>query len=115
MTPTTTSAPAAAEPVKARTGTTLAYRLAVASRAVAAIVGGYGLSALVAMALALWLPLARAEAVITGTLASFVVYTCAVMWVFAARDAWRAWAGLAAPSALLALLLWFVQRAGGAP
>lgn len=97
-----------------RPGTPLRYRLAVASRALAAIVGGYVLSALVAMAMALWLPLARAEAVITGTLASFVVYTCAVMWVFAARDAWRAWAGLAAPSAVLATVLWVAQLSGGA-
>lgn len=92
----------------------LRYRLAVASRAVAAIAGGYVLSALGAMAMALWLPLARAEAVITGTLASFAVYTCAVMWVFAARDAWRAWAGLAAPSVVLALVLWTAQRSASA-
>lgn len=111
---TATSMPAEPKPAKVRLGTPLRYRLAVASRALAAIVGGYVLSALVAIAMALWLPLARAEAVITGTLASFVVYTCAVMWVFAARDAWRAWAGLAAPSAVLAIVLWVAQRSGGA-
>ena len=90
------------------------YRLAVASRAMAAIGGGYALSALAATALALYLPLHRAEAVITGTLASFVLYTCAVLWAFAARSAWRAWGGLALPSLLLAGGLWLAQRAGGA-
>lgn len=90
------------------------YRLAVASRTIAAIGGGYALSALATMALALYLPLHRAEAVITGTLASFVFYTGAVMWAFAARDAWRAWGGLALPSALLAVGLWLAQRAGAA-
>lgn len=109
MTATTTK-PA----VKRRTGASPRDRLAVASRALAAIVGGYGLAALCTTAMALLLPLARAEAVVTGTLASFVLYTCAVLWVFAARDAWRAWAGLAAPSALLAIVLWLVQRGGGA-
>lgn len=90
------------------------YRLAVASRAIAAIGGGYALSALAAVAMALYLPLHRAEAVITGTLASFVLYTGAVMWAFAARSAWGAWGGLAIPSLLLAGGLWLAQRLGGA-
>lgn len=90
------------------------YRLAVASRALAAIGGGYALSALAATAAALYLPLHRAEAVITGTLASFVVYTCAVLWAFAARSAWRAWGGLALPCLLLAGGLWLAHGAGAA-
>lgn len=109
-----TAAPLPTRAAKPAPHTSWRYRLAVASRAVAAIAGGYALSALSATALALLLPLARAEAVIAATLASFVIYTCAVMWVFAARSAWRAWAGLAVPSALLAALLWLVQRGGGA-
>ena len=90
------------------------YRWAVASRALAAIGGGYVLSAVCSTAMALWLPLARAEAVLTGTMASFLVYTGAVMWVFAARTAWHAWAGVAVPSALLGAALWLAQRSGGA-
>lgn len=90
------------------------YRLAVASRAMAAIGGGYALSALAATAMALYLPLHRAEAVIAGTLASFVFYTGAVMWSFAARSAWRAWGGLALPSLLLGAGLWLAQRLGAA-
>lgn len=88
------------------------YRWAVASRALAAIVGGYVLSALCATALALWLPLARAEAVTAGALVSFAVYAGAVVWVFAARSAGRAWAGLALPSAALGAVLWLVLRGG---
>ncbi|QTD46359.1 DUF3649 domain-containing protein [Ottowia testudinis] len=79
------------------------YRLGVAARALAAIGGGYALSALASVALALWLPVARAEAVTWGLLAAFVVYPLAVMWVFAARSAARAWLGLALPAALLGL------------
>ena len=90
------------------------YRWAVASRALAAIAGGYVLSALCSTALGLWLPLARAEAVITGTLASFAIYAGAVMWVFAARSAGRAWAGLAVPAAVLGAVLWLALR-GAAP
>jgi len=95
------------------------YRMGVASRAVAAIAGGYGVAALSAAVLALGLPvlfdMARSEAALTGTLASFLVYAVAVMWVFAARSAWRAWAGLGIAAALqgLLLLLW-TQGGGGA-
>jgi hypothetical protein len=81
----------------------LRYRLGVASRALAAIVGGYALSALVATVSAIYFPGTRAEAAIFGILLSFVIYTLAVMWVFAVRSAWRAWLGLLLPSLPLAL------------
>jgi hypothetical protein len=81
----------------------LRYRLGVASRALAAIVGGYALSALVATVSAIYFPGTRAEAAIFGMLLSFVIYTLAVMWVFAVRSAWRAWLGLLLPSIALAL------------
>lgn len=83
----------------------LRYRLGVASRAIAAILGGYALSGAASAVLALYLPTTRAEAALTGTLAAFVIYPCAVMWVFAVRSAWRAWLGLLAPGAVLGALL----------
>lgn len=89
-------------------------RLGVASRALAAIVGGYGLSALVATVLAIHLPGGRAEAAVTGMLVSFWVYALVVMWVFAVRRAAQAWLGLllvALP--LAALVLWHLT--GRAP
>ncbi|RZJ26520.1 MAG: DUF3649 domain-containing protein [Haliea sp.] len=85
----------------------LTYRLGVASRTVAAILGGYVLSALVATVSAIYYPATRAEAAIFGMLASFVIYTLAVMWVFAVRTAWRAWLGLLLPSIPLALAVVF--------
>ena len=81
------------------------YRLGVASRSVAAIVGGYVLAALVTMLLSVSLPMARSEAVMTATLLSFAIYTCVVMWVFATRSALRAWLGLAIPAAVIATIL----------
>ncbi|MGJ7527098.1 DUF3649 domain-containing protein [Variovorax sp. GB1P17] len=93
------------------------YRLGVASRAVAAIAGGYGVAALSAAVLALCLPaafgMARSEAAMTGTLASFIVFALAVMWVFAARTAWRAWSGLAIAAVPLGLLLLLLIRITG--
>lgn len=94
------------------------YRLSVASRAVAAIAGGYGVAALSSVVLALCLPaifgMARSEATMTGLLASFAVFAFAVMWVFAARTALRAWSGLAAAAAVLGLLAWLMHATGGA-
>ena len=97
--------------------TGLRHRLGVASRAVAAIAGGYGVAALSAAVLALCLPaafgMARSEAAMTGTLASFIVFALAVMWVFAARTAVRAWTGLAVAAAPLAVLLFVLLRIAG--
>ncbi|MBB3228082.1 uncharacterized membrane protein YjjP (DUF1212 family) [Luteibacter sp. Sphag1AF] len=79
----------------------------VASRAVAAMVGGYALAAAFSAFVAV-LPGNRAELTMTGLLLSFAVYACAVIWVFAARTAWRAWLGLIVPGACLALGLWLL-------
>ena len=65
----------------------------LASRIAAAVFGGYALAALSSVAVAA-LPVDRVQAVLAGMLASFVVYTGAVIWVFAVRSARRAWAGL---------------------
>lgn len=100
----------------ARTLVSPRYRLGVALRAVAAIAGGYALAALFSVACTLLLTRAtamgRAEAVLTATLAAIVVFVLAVIWAFAARSAWRAWAGLLAAAAPLAMLALALQ--GGA-
>ena len=80
----------------------VSYRLAVTSRVLAAVVGGYVVAALASVSLTLWLPLPRAEAVVTGMMSSFLAYLCAVLWCFACRTAWQAWLGLMVPSAVLA-------------
>ena len=78
------------------------------SRVLAAVFGGYALTSGVAVLLSSILPLSRVEAVQTATLSAFVVYTCAVIWVFAVRDLRRAWLGMLLPAILcggLGLLL----------
>ncbi|WP_454693802.1 DUF3649 domain-containing protein [Achromobacter aegrifaciens] len=89
------------------------YRLAVFSRAAAAILGGYVLASAAAACLAIWLPMRRPDAVITAQMLSFVFYACGVIWVFATRNAWRAWAGVLLPAMLLGALF-LVGRASGA-
>jgi len=84
----------------------------ILSRSLAAILGGYGLAALSAMALAV-LPGRPEEAVLWGMLLSFAVMAGAVVWCFAARSALAAWCGLLAPALPLAAFLW-LGRGGGA-
>lgn len=80
----------------------VSYRLAVTSRVLAAVLGGYLVSALASVSLTMWLPMARAEAVVTGMMSSFLIYLVAVLWCFACRNAWQAWIGLTVPSLVLA-------------
>ena len=80
----------------------VSYRLAVASRVLAAVLGGYAVAALASVSLSLWLAMPRADAVVTGMMASFMAYLGAVVWCFACRSAWRAWFGLILASLLLA-------------
>jgi hypothetical protein len=80
----------------------VSYRLAVTSRVLAAVLGGYLVSALASVSLTMWLPMDRAEAVVTGMMSSFLVYLVAVLWCFACRNAWQAWIGLIVPSLVLA-------------
>lgn len=87
------------------------YRLGVASRAVAAIVGAYAVAAASTAVLSLALPMPRVDAVMTATLLSFTVYTCAVIWVFAARDALRAWLGIGVPTVVMGLGLCLFRSA----
>ncbi|MBK5397558.1 DUF3649 domain-containing protein [Pseudomonas sp. TH39(2020)] len=78
------------------------YRLAVTSRVLAAVLGGYLVAALASVSLTMWLPMARGEAVVTGMMTSFLAYLVAVLWCFACRSAWQAWFGLIVPSVVLA-------------
>jgi hypothetical protein len=97
-----------------RSSLAASYRLAVASRAIAAILGGYVLTALATFALAAFLPLSPSEASLTATLLSFLIYACVVIWVFATRTAWRAWAGIIAPSLVLGGLVLIRHYMAGA-
>lgn len=81
---------------------------AVASRALAAAVGGYLLASVLPVPLAALWPMARVDAALAAMAASFAVYTAAVMWAFAARSASVAWAGLAGMLTLSALAAWAV-------
>lgn len=97
---TPTSAVAKKRTPKAK-GVTVAYRLGVTSRALAAIFAGYLLASITSICIAQWLPIPRAEAVGIGMMLSFLAYLAAVLWCFACRTALQAWVGVLAPCAAL--------------
>ncbi|AMR67873.1 MULTISPECIES: DUF3649 domain-containing protein [Pseudomonadaceae] len=87
---------------------------AVFARAMAAVFGGYAFTYAFTACLARLLPLERIDALLVASLPMFVVYTLAVLWAFAARDAWRAWLGLplAIPLALIGFWPQLLERLG---
>ena len=66
-------------------------RAGVASRVGAAAVAGYFLAHGMTAFLTLVLPLGRVDRVVFASLLSFAVWCAAVVYVFAAPSAWRAW------------------------
>lgn len=88
-----------------RQGGALPYRLDVAGRALAAVLGGFVLASAAASALAAALVAGglqpRGMAVGSGTLVSWIVWTGAAMWAFHAPSQGRAWGWLLGPAAAL--------------
>ncbi|MFK2900621.1 iron transporter [Dyella jejuensis] len=66
-------------------------RVAIATRVLAALCGGYFVAYACTALLTVVLPMDRINRVVTANLLSFVVWCAAAIWVFAARSAWRSW------------------------
>ena len=73
---------------------------------VAALIGGYLFTYAFTAALARLLPMDKVDALVVASLPSFLIYTLAILWVFACRNAWRAWAGMALALPLAAIGFW---------
>ena len=80
----------------------------VIARLAVAVAGGYVFSAAASSCLALALPIPRADAVLAGLLASFLLYAAFIVWAFAVRSLprllWGACAGTAVLTATALLL-----------
>ncbi|WP_159910704.1 DUF3649 domain-containing protein [Pantoea sp. 18069] len=91
-----------------------AYRLAVASRVLAAAFGGYALASAATVLLALVWPAPQSQALLWASMLSFAIYSVAVIWVFMARTATRAWVGLVLVTAAVSALAWLLRTGGAA-
>ena len=56
--------------------------------------GGYAVANVAAVGLANVLPLPRADAVLAGILATYLLYGAAVVWCFGTRTVRQAWLGI---------------------
>ena len=93
---------------------TARYRWAVASRVVAAFVGGYALMSAATVVIALLWPLPKAQALLTATMLSFALYTVFVLWAFHARDLRWVWGAVVGGTVLLSLAAWLLGAGGAA-
>ena len=71
------------------------------SRVGAAAIGGYALTYACTAWLSIVLPLGKSEAVLTASMISFVIYTAAILWAFAATTPMGAWLVLLIATGLL--------------
>ncbi|WP_339843881.1 iron transporter [uncultured Halopseudomonas sp.] len=65
----------------------------VSIRVLFALVGGYAVANLGAVAFAALLPLSQVDAALVSVQVSFALYACVVVWVFTARNLWWAIVG----------------------
>lgn len=86
---------------------------ALLSRVLAAVFGGYLLASVAVVLLSHLLPASMPEAVLGATLFGFAIHVAAVIGVFAAASARRAWGGLLAVTALMAGLAGLLYGFGG--
>ncbi|MGC4027630.1 MAG: DUF3649 domain-containing protein [Steroidobacteraceae bacterium] len=91
------------------------YRLGVAARVLVAVAGGYAVTALTTVLLALIWPVPKAQSVLAADMLSFALYVVVVIWAFAVRSLIRVWAGIAGLAVVLALLVWWLLPPGSVP
>ena len=85
------------------------YRWSVASRFIAAAVGGYALVTMLQVAFMAVLPTEYYKALLFSGQTAYLYWTGFIVWCFAARTARRAWLGLAIVAAPLALIdVWYL-------
>lgn len=95
-------------------GQSARYRWAVASRVLAAFVGGYVLSSLLLVLLSLIWPLPQAEAIGASTMLSFIIYPLIIIWAFSIKRLRTVWLGMLFSGLLCFVLVWLLMPGGNA-
>lgn len=81
----------------------------VTCRILIALVGGYILSTLSAILVALLLPGNEINSIITGLMLSFIVYTITVIFVFATKTTLRAVVGVFTPCIVMYFIYFYLN------
>lgn len=91
------------------------HRLGVASRVLAAAIGGYALtSALTTLLLALFMSAPDVQGRIAALKPGFLIGIPILLWVFHTRSAVRVWGWLALWTALASAACWWLLKGGAA-
>lgn len=96
-----------------RTSSEKYYRGAIASRAIAAIIGGYAMAAGCSAGLALVLArigMPGVEAVVAANMVAFLVYTVVALWAFRCASTLRVWQRIVSLALLLAIATWLLEQ-----
>ncbi len=80
--------------------------LDIVSRLIAGVFIGYAVAVAFSVWLSFVLPMQRADAVATGILVSFAVYTLTILWAFSIRSLKRMWCGLVLPGVVCTVFAW---------
>jgi hypothetical protein len=83
--------------------------VAVISRVIAAIVGGYVLSNLLSIILSYLLPGSPAEGVMTAMVVSFAVYGAVVIWVYSVKSLQQVWKNILITSGICIIMIYFLM------
>lgn len=87
----------------------------IASRVLAALLGGYAIAYAFTAFFSVYLPLDRADRVVYASLSCFAVWTAAAIYVFAAKSATRAWLWLVGLTTLMCLAAFLPTELGVRP
>lgn len=88
-----------------------AYRWSIASRFIAAALGGYALVSLLHVAFMALLPAAFFESLLFASQSGYLYWTGIIIWCFATRTARRAWLGIVVVAVPLALIdAWYLMH-----
>lgn len=87
------------------------YRWRVASRVLAAGLGGYALASVVTVLTSLLWPMPLPKAILASNMLSFIWYALAIIWVFSVHSLRRAWLGILIPTFVLGLWCWYLLPA----
>jgi len=88
-----------------------AYRWSIASRFVAAALGGYALVSLLQVAFIALLPAAFFKSLLFASQTGYLYWTGIIIWCFATRTARRAWLGIIVVALPLALIdVWYLMH-----
>lgn len=86
------------------------YRTNVGLRILAGTLGAYLIASLAATALAQLLPMGRTDAVLTATMAAFLIAPAVTIWAFLARRPRDAMGGVLIAAGVMAGLIWLTGR-----